>query len=394
MHRAALVALLLVVVACDEGSVPPETPPSTTGAEPATTTTTALATTTSQGHVGTTGAGSPTTTLEALEGLAYEEIADLEFPTQVVPWTESSLVATKDGQVWVLAGGELGDEPILDISDQVRNDGEQGLLSIAVHPDDPSLVFAHYSDNDGDTVVSRFVWDGASLGDEQVVFTHDQPARNHNGGMILFGPDGALYLGLGDGGGANDAFGHGQDTSTLLAGLVRMDVDSDEEPSLWQHGLRNPWRFWIDEDLVYIADVGQNTFEEIDVAPLEAGINYGWPITEGLHCFQTSDCETEGLTLPLIEMQHGDAGTCSITGGVVYRGPSIPELDGHYFYSDYCGGYLRSFAYRSGEVVEQTDWTDQVGVPGDVVSFGVDERGEMYVLTTGRVLKVVPVRGG
>jgi hypothetical protein len=151
----------------------------------------------------------------------------------------------------------------------------------------------------------------------------------------------------------------------------------------------------VSDELIYIADVGQNAYEEINVGGLEEGLNYGWPITEGLHCFQpSSGCDTDGLTLPAIEVERGDAGTCSITGGVIYRGEAIPELNGHFFYSDYCGGYLRSFLFQDGEVVEETDWTDQVGVPGGVVSFGMDFFGEMYVLTTDRILKVVPIRAG
>ncbi len=394
MRRAAtLLSIVLAFTACDSGQEIAPTPP----VETATTTTTMpiTSTSTTQATTTTIAPSTTTTTLDPLEGLAYEEVADFDFPIQVVPWDEAALVASKDGQIWVLTDGELGERPILDIADQVRNDGEQGFLSIAVHPEDSSRVFAHYSDNDGDTVVSEFSWDGESLGDEQVIFTHDQPAGNHNGGMLQFGPDGALHLGLGDGGGADDRFGNGQNLDTLLAGLVRIDVDERSDPVKWQMGLRNPWRFWFDGDLVYIADVGQNAFEEVNVAAPEEGINYGWPITEGLHCFSpSSGCDTSGLTLPVIEVGHGDAGTCSITGGVVYRGAAIPEIAGQFFYSDFCGGYLRSFAFENGEVTEETDWTDQVGVPGGVVSFGVDEKGEMYVLTTDRILKVVPERAG
>jgi glucose/arabinose dehydrogenase len=400
MRRAALVAVIAVLAACNgtEQEVAPTTSPSV----PVTTSTTMVVpapstTTTDENTTTSPPATTTTTTLAPLESLAYEEVAAVEFPIHMVPWGESALIATKDGQVWAFENGEVGGEPLLDISDQVRNDGEQGFLAIAVHPGDESRVFAHYSDNDGDTVVSELAWDGEAFGDEEVIFTHDQPASNHNGGMIQFGPDGALYLGLGDGGRSNDAFGNGQNTETLLAGLVRLDVDGGGEPTLWQAGLRNPWRFWIDvsDELIYIADVGQNAYEEINVAGLEEGLNYGWPITEGLHCFQpSSGCDTDGLTLPVIEVERGDAGTCSTTGGVIYRGEVIPELNGHYFYSDYCGGYLRSFLFQDGEVVEETDWTDQVGVPGGVVSFGMDFFGEMYVLTTDRILKVVPIRAG
>ena len=159
--------------------------------------------------------------------------------------------------------------------------------------------------------------------------------------------------------------------------------------SCFQYGLRNPWRFWIDASTIYIADVGQGAFEEISVSQLEPAVNYGWPITEGLHCFRpSSGCETAGLTLPIVEVSHKDAGSCSITGGVVYHGEEIPELSGTFLFSDYCAGYLRGLS--DGEV---TDYTDQVGVSGRIASFGVDGSGEVYVMTTDRILKLVPERG-
>jgi glucose/arabinose dehydrogenase len=323
-------------------------------------------------------------------------VATVEFPIHLVGWVEgTSLLATKDGQVLLIEPDwQIRPTPVLDISGQVRNEGEQGLLAIAPH-EDATRLYVHYSDNNGDTLVSEFTWTDGAFVDERVIFSIDQPAGNHNGGMIQFGPDGRLYLGLGDGGRSNDAFGHGQNTDTLFAGLVAIDVGSGQA-ELFQFGLRNPWRFWIDRpggDVVYVADVGQNAFEEVSVAPLAAGINYGWSIMEGLHCFNpSSGCDTDGLTLPVIEVAHGDGGTCSITGGIVYQGASIPEITGHYFYSDYCGGYLRSFTVSDGIAADATDWTEQVGAAGRVASFGTDFDGEMYVLTTERVLKVLPVR--
>jgi hypothetical protein len=392
--RRSLLVFLALLTACNGE---PDLAPTTTAAEVSTTTT--IEDTTSTTEAVTTTEAPTTTTLQPLQSLAYEEIARIDFPIQMVPFTgDLEMVATKAGRIYLLEEQQrLRENPILDISDQVRNQGEQGLLSIAVF-EDPSRVFVHYSASDGDTVVSEFTWDGSALVDEHVWLRLDQPARNHNGGMLQFGPDGGLYLGLGDGGGSGDRFGNGQNQDTLLGGLVRIDVhDETAEPQLFQYGLRNPWRFWIDQvgdPMIYIADVGQNSFEEVSVAPFQADINYGWPITEGLHCFRpSSGCDTAGLTLPVIEVAHGDAGTCSITGGMVYRGLEIPEINGHFFYSDYCGGYLRSFRYEDGEVVDGTDWTEQVGVPGQVASFGVDTWGEMYVLTTDRILRVVPVRG-
>ncbi|MGH8916186.1 MAG: PQQ-dependent sugar dehydrogenase, partial [Acidimicrobiia bacterium] len=278
---------------------------------------------------------------------------------------------------------------------QVRDSGEQGLLSIALHPEDMTRFYLHYSDNDGDTVVSEFLLtapDQADPGSERVMLQVDQPAANHNGGMLQFLPSGELLLGLGDGGGAGDRFGNGQNPDTLLGGLVIMDATAEEpNPRKYAMGLRNPWRFWIDDTTIYIADVGQNAFEEVNVSePLEAGRNYGWPITEGLHCFDPpSDCDTTGQVVPVLEVEHGDAGTCSITGGIVYRGPSIPQLNGHYFYSDYCGGYLRSLRHADGEATDTRDWTEQVGVPGQVTGFGIDGTGEIYVTTTGQLLELV-----
>lgn len=399
----SLLALLVAVTACTTGQeLAP--PPSTSTTEPTTstrgvdtTTTTATETTTTTPSATTTTTPTTTTTLAPLRSLAYEEIAFLDFPVQMtaLPGSDLSFVATKDGRVSAYDGSAVMESPVLDISGQVRNQGERGLLSIALHPDDRSRFFAHYSDNDGDTVVSEFTFTSPTEidpGSERVLLTHDQPASNHNGGMIhVLG--GTLLVGLGDGGRSGDAFGNGQNTDTLLGGLVQVSIDSDDEPVLFQYGLRNPWRFWLDGNLIYIADVGQDAFEEVNVAPMTEGVNYGWPITEALHCFDPpSGCDTTGLTLPVIEVGHGDAGTCSITGGIVYRGPAIPEIDGHYFYSDFCGGYLRSFVYEEGVVVEEMDWTDQVGVAGSVTGFGIDGRGEMYLTTNDRLLKVVPVR--
>ncbi|HEX6219892.1 MAG TPA: PQQ-dependent sugar dehydrogenase [Acidimicrobiia bacterium] len=392
MRRLLLPLAALLIAACATEEQEPAPIPSTTTTVAAPTTAVEPETTTTAGVTTTTVEPTTTTTLPELSALAYEEVARIDFPIHLIPWDTADLVATKDGQVWLLEEGQMSEAAVLDINEQVRNDGEQGLLAIAVHPEQTDRLFAHYSANDGDTVVSEFGWDGNAWGGERELLRLDQPARNHNGGMIQFGRDGRLYLGLGDGGGANDRFGNGQNTDTLLGGLVAIDVDA-ATAELFSYGLRNPWRFWIEDDLVYIADVGQNAFEEISVSSLSDGANYGWPITEGLHCFRpSSGCDTSGQTLPLIEVAHDDGGTCSITGGIVYRGDLIPEVRGHFFYSDFCGGYLRSFRHEGGEAMDQTDWTDQVGRAGNVASFGVDGDGEMYVLTSDRILKVVAER--
>lgn len=349
--------------------------------------TTTTSTTTTTVAPSTTEPGT-TTTVPELQGLTYEMVADgLDFPMIIVPWTaDTSLVGFRDGRIHSFDGAVLSADPLVDLDVSVS--GERGLLGVDAA--DEETIYVHYSDPAGDTVVSEIL---LSTGDERVLLTVAQPAANHNGGMLQFGPDGMLYVGLGDGGGSNDRFGHGQNTDTLLGGIVRIHPDSGEA-ELWSYGLRNPYRFWFDGDILYIGDVGQGAYEEIDVVRFDTGgYNFGWPITEGLHCFSPrSGCDVDGLTLPLVEVEHGDAGTCSITGGAVYRGDEIPELDGHYFYSDFCGGWLRSFRFDGTEATDAMDWTGQVGVAGSVVSFGVDHHGEMYVLTPNAIRRIAPVR--
>jgi glucose/arabinose dehydrogenase len=405
--------LLFALAACSAGG---QAPVSTGDAGPTSTPTTAApVTTTAPSDPTRSTPAETTTTLAPLTGLRYQAVATgLPFPTNLVPVPggDRALLATKDGRVWELTGDTLAEEPLLDLRDRVRDSVEQGLLGLAVHPDRPGHLFVHYSALDGDTVLSEFRSDGAGLDSslERILLRLDQPASNHNGGQLAFGPDGMLYLGLGDGGGANDRFGQGQRPDTLLGTILRLDpaggdpygIPADNPfaggeggaPEVWAFGLRNPWRFSFDGDWIFIGDVGQNAFEEIDVVPVDPiGYNFGWPITEGLYCFDPrSGCDPAGLTLPVLEIAHGDAGTCSVTGGVVYRGAAIPELDGHYLYSDFCGGYLRSFRWDGVEAVDRRDWTDQVGVPGQVVAFGVDPSGEVHVLTTDSVYRIEPVR--
>lgn len=394
----------VLVMACDgdQTPAPPAGSPTSTeattstsapsGEDEPTPTTGGEATTTAPPDATTTTTTPTATTLPPLQSLAYQEVAGADFPTLVTarPGDATALLALRGGEVRTLEGDAMG-EAILDLSDRTTVDGERGLLGLARHPDDDGRLFAHYTDPGGDTVVAEFSLDedlNADPGSEQVLLTVGQPAANHNGGMIQFGPDGALYLGLGDGGGAGDRFGNGQDTGTLLGGLVRIDVDSGEA-QLWQYGLRNPWRFWIDGERIWVADVGQRGYEEVNLADVaDEAVNYGWPILEGTHCYQSSDCDTSGLHLPLVEIARGDGGSCSITGGVVYGGSEIPELAGRFLFSDYCGGFLRSVD-TDGNV---SDHTDQVGVPGPVVSFGVDGDGEVYVLTTDRILRLVAER--
>jgi glucose/arabinose dehydrogenase len=391
---SSMVFVLLLVACSGRAGTEPQTPtiPSTTSAV---TVPSVTVPTTVVSPPSSTAPAVTTTTLSPLLALSYTKVAGgLPAPIAMTahPGAAESYLATKDGRVWLLTGESLDPDPVLDLTDQVRNEGEQGLLGMALHPIDQSRLFLHYSNGSGDTVVSEFAVTGG-VGDassERVLLEVGQPASNHNGGMIQFGPDGLLYLGLGDGGGAGDRYGNGQNPDTLLAGIVAIDVDTNSAEKVMS-GLRNPWRFWIDGDRIVIGDVGQNRYEEVSVAPLGSGANFGWPITEGLHCYSPgTGCDTTGLTAPILEVEHGDAGTCSITGGVVYRGAEIPELLGRFLFSDYCGGWLRSIDPDDpGTVV---DHTAEVGVPGNVLSFGVDGAGEVYVMTGDSLLRLTPVR--
>ncbi len=227
---------------------------------------------------------------------------------------------------------------------------------------------------------------------------------NHNGGLLLFGPDGMLYLGTGDGGGAGDPAGNAQNLGSLLGKLLRIDVSAlpytipagnpfagqqGRQGEIWAYGLRNPWRYAFDpaSTELYVADVGQDEWEEINVEPrTAAGLDYGWNVMEGSHCYSPStNCDQTGRTLPLLEYDHSQG--CSITGGFVYRGTQLPELLGHYVYGDLCAGWIRTFRYAGGTATEQRDW-GSFGV-GSIFSFGEDGAGELYVLTgAGRVYRI------
>jgi glucose/arabinose dehydrogenase len=325
-------------------------------------------------------------------------------------------IVDKAGYVRIVKGGALLPTPFLDIHALVTTDTEQGLLGLAFDPlyAVNGRFFVDYTDLDGNTRVVRFQAsanpDMADPGAADTVITVNQPASNHNGGMVAFGPDGYLYVGLGDGGGANDQFGTGQTKNDLLASILRLDVNGPkgymipvdnpfsppDRRELWDYGLRNPWRFSFDRangDL-YIGDVGQDSREEIDVAPRAAGggrgANYGWSIMEGMACFPPGrNCSSAGLTRPVLDYDHTQG--CAVTGGYVYRGSAIPELQGTYFYADFCFHWVRSFRYANGAPTSATDWPTLD--PGFfVTSFGQDATGELYILTENGVAKKI-VRG-
>ncbi len=297
---------------------------------------------------------------------------------------------------------------VLDLRDRVLGEGERGLLGLVLHPDWPAdpRAFVHYSDRNGDTVLSelggRQDGDAAPVLDpssELMLLTVDQPFANHNGGQLAFGPDGQLWLGLGDGGAAGDPLGSGQNPSTLLGAVLRLDVSktggyaipddnpfadgAEGAPEVYHYGLRNPWRFSFDPatDALWIADVGQNAFEEINRLAPEAGVglNLGWNLMEATHCFADASCSPDGLVLPVAE--YGRDLGCSVTGGHVYRGELIDGLGGWYLFSDYCSGLL--FGISSD--VEGTGTAPRVLLETgqSISSFGTGTDGELYVTDIG-----------
>ena len=305
--------------------------------------------------------------------------------------------------------------PFLDIRGRITYGGEQGLLSVAFDPDfATNRRFFVYFVRNGDLRIVRYTA-AASDPDSAVEATADTVLKiahpgqsNHNGGQLQFGPDSMLWIGTGDGGGGGDPNRNGQNKHALLGKLLRLDVrgasgytippdnpfatDTSARPEIWSYGLRNPWRFSFDRQTgdLYIADVGQNAWEEVDVAPAAVqrgrGSNYGWNIMEGTHCYPSGPCTNPGQ-LPFAEYPHS-GGACSISGGYVYRGTAIPSLTGTYLYADYCNGNVWGFAYPSASV---TDLSAELR-PGDGVSaFGQDARGELYILQLGgSVYKIVP----
>jgi glucose/arabinose dehydrogenase len=356
---------------------------------------------------------------EGTVAVGLEEVASgLRFPlylTAPAGDTGRLFIVEKGGAIRIVKDGTLLPTPFLDLTGRVSTGAEQGLLGLAFDPGyaDNGRFVVHYTDVNGNTVVSVFrVADGdpdhADPASETVVLTAEQPAVNHNGGQILFGPDGMLYVGLGDGGG--DAGESGQSLTDLLGAILRIDVASgtsytvppdnpfvgqaDARPEIWSFGLRNPWRFTFDPATgdLYVADVGQNAWEEVDVVSAAAGAgrgaNFGWNQTEGRHCYIDPSCDVSRYTQPVLEYSHSNG--CSISGGFVYRGAAIPALQGHYFYADYCQGWVRSFRLQNGEAVEPQQWPT-LAPGGAVPSFGQDAAGELYVMSEeGRVFRIVP----
>lgn len=353
----------------------------------------------------TSSAVAPSATAEARLELALTPIAEgFEQPTGIVHAGDGSgrlFILEQAGTIRVVDGQTLLETPFLDLTEQVGSEAsEQGLLGMAFHPDyaENGVFFVHYSDLEGDTMISRFqVSDDPNVGDpgsEQVILQVDQPAANHNGGQLVFGPDGYLYIGLGDGGGGGDTYGNAQNLGTLLGSIMRVDVDNAEPYAvppdnpfidnpdalgeIWAFGLRNPWSFSFDRATgdLYIADVGQSAYEEINLqlAISGGGENYGWPILEGTHCYEAGDCEEPRFTPPIAEYSHDDG--CSVTGGFVYRGATWPVLDGIYLFGDYCSGLIWGLVPLGNEL----NMTVLLESELTISAFGEDEAGELYLV--------------
>jgi len=425
----ALVAITALTAACDaarrvrEGFGPTEAPAATADApSPATI---AVATVEPWTPTETSPPATPTPRRDLRTYPSFDAEAvtvtletvteDVDEPVLVTHAADGSgrlFVVEKAGLIRVLRDGLVAQHAFLDLRDSVRDGGsEQGLLGLAFPPGFPGddRVFVNYTDNGGDTVVSAFRLaadgDGAEGASEQVILTQPQPAANHNGGHLAFGPDGYLYIGLGDGGGDNRR--NAQRPETWLGKLLRIDVgrmpgqaggtmrgppfgipsdnpfraDADFLPEIWAYGFRNPWRYSFDRltgDL-FVADVGASRWEEVNRqgATGAGGENYGWPMFEGRHCFGGEpDCDAAGITVtPIAEYEHDD-GNCSITGGYVYRGTAAPALWGVYLFGDYCSGRIWG-AWRDASGRWRID--ELLDSDLSISSFGEDEAGEVYV---------------
>ena len=316
-------------------------------------------------------------------------------------------VLEQAGLILIHQDGNLLPDPFLDIRDRASCCGERGLLGLAFHPDysDNGFFYVNYTDLNGDTVIARFsVSDDpyrALPESEERLLQIPQPYGNHNGGVVEFGPDGYLYIGTGDGGSAGDPHGYGQALNTLLGKVLRLDVDGGDPyeippdnpfvvdghalPEIWVYGLRNPWRFSFDRltgDL-YIADVGQNAWEEINYLPAGSpgGANFGWNYFEGNHPYRGEPPSGLGLVFPVVEYDH-DQG-CSVTGGVVYRGQSLPAWQGIYLFGDFCSGYIWGLIQTI-----DGDWQKELlfETGALITSFGEDENGEVYLVDYGGVI--------
>jgi hypothetical protein len=332
--------------------------------------------------------------------------------------TARLFVVEQAGRIVIVKSGTTLARAFFDIRGKINAGGEEGLLSVAFDPQYAAngRFFVYFTGKSGDLRIVRYNVssdpDSAIESSADTVIKIAHPGQsNHNGGQLQFGPDDMLWAATGDGGGGGDPNNNGQNKHALLGKLLRLDVsgasgytipannpgvsDTSFAPEIWSYGLRNPWRFSFDRQTgdLYIGDVGQGAWEEVDVALVATqrgrGANYGWRIMEGTHCYNPNPCTSTGV-LPFVEYPHS-GGACSISGGYVYRGTALPGLVGHYFYADYCNGNVSSFAYPSATV---TDRSPELRPGTGVSAFGQDARGELYILQLGGpVYRIEPSPG-
>ena len=412
---AAAVAALAMLGGCTDDDPPEDTSSSTSTSAPDSTT--------------SSTAPPVEATLDSIQ-LGIEEIAELDEPVAFAarPGSPDLYIAEKGGRVRLIVVEEdepgegegkptyqLQTTPLLDISDEVINEGERGLLGMAFSSDGRKLYLDYTRQPDGHTVVLEYtLGDGKQIDDDsrrELLFV-EQPFANHNGGHLAVGPDGYLYVSLGDGGDGGDPFGHGQDTTTLLGSILRIDPEGGAEggpayaippgnpfadgedgaPEIWLYGARNPWRFSFDTATgdLWVADVGQDELEEINRLPAAGGFdagqgdNLGWDQMEGTHAFDGGE-NPPGAVLPIFE--YGRDQGCSVIGGYVYRGEDIPGLQGTYLYSDFCGSGVRGLQVDGDTVIDSRTWDLAID---QEYSFGQGDDGELYVLLAGgRVVKLV-----
>ena len=360
----------------------------------------------------------PPVSFQAAELQVEQVAAGFEVPVHIAaPEGDDRLfVVERFGHIRIVRDGTALPQPFLDLSTRIGTEGsERGLLSMAFHPGfaENGYVYVMYTAPNGAVTIERYTAspataDVASLESAKLILAVPHPGLTHNGGLVTFGPDGMLYISIGDGGGRGDPPNNAQNLNVLLGKMLRIDVDGgdpyaipDDNPfagqagrrgEIWAYGLRNPWRHAFagegEAATLYIADVGMDHWEEINVVDAsEAGINYGWRITEGGHCFGASTCEFAGVTFPIHE--YASAAPCtSVTGGFVHDGTGHPEHAGRYFFADYCRGFLRSIRWNGSEVTEALDW-DYGETGWRVTSFGRDGLGALYAaLSDGRIMRL------
>jgi glucose/arabinose dehydrogenase len=391
------VALSLLGAACSGGQARLAAPSATGGSAPPT----------------AAGSGAPSAAAAFRAArVRLVQVASLQQPVAMAvrPGERTLYVAEQTGRVRAIRDGQLDPDPVLDVSSQIVAGGEQGLLGLAFSPDG-RFLYVDFTDRNGDTHVTEFAMRGgrADPASERLVLQVDQPFANHNGGQLAFGPDRRLYVALGDGGGEGDPDGNGQSLGTLLGKILRIDPRpgsglayripagnpfagrAGARPEIWDYGLRNPWRFSFDPATgdLWIGDVGQDSWEEVDHEPARSGgRNYGWDLREGTHPFRGA--RPAGAVDPVIEYGH-DHGACTVIGGAVYRGRGVPGLRGAYLYGDYCAGWVRAVRLEHGRVAEQRDLG--LNVP-QLSSFGVGPDGELYALSlNGTVFRLARAAG-